>query len=88
LRKVSKNNTLRINLLFMKVYFFDELMNMSGDQLLDLLSNYMDLRDDMCKIMGNDLDMREHYIQQYLYFYLLNISKIKTTLKSKLEIAI
>ena len=55
----------------MKVYFFDELMNMSGDQLLDLLSNYMDLRDDMCKIMGNDLDMREHYIQQYLYFYLL-----------------
>ncbi len=71
---------------FMKVYFFDELMEMSKDQLLDLLSDYIKLRDDMCKIMNNDLDMKEYYIQQYLYFYLLNISKIKTTLKSKLEI--
>ena len=72
----------------MKVYFFDELMEMSKDQLLDLLSNYIKLRDDICLIINNDLDMREYYIQQYLYFYLLNISKIKTTLKSKLEVVI
>ena len=72
----------------MKVYFFDELMNMSEDQLLDLLSNYMKLRDDMCRIMKDDLDMKEHYIQQYLYFYLLNISKIKKTLESKSEIKV
>ena len=73
---------------FMKVYFFDELMEMSKDQLLDLLSNYIKLRDDICIIMKNDSDMKEHYIQQYLYFYLLNISKIKITLKSKLEIKV
>ena len=66
-------------LIYMKVYFFDELMEMTKDQLLDLLSNYMDLRDDMCKIMKEDSDMKEHYIQQYLYFYLLNITKIKKT---------
>ena len=72
----------------MKVYFFDELMVMSKDELLDLLSNYLKLRDDICKIINNDLDMKEHYIQQYLYFYLLNISKIKKTLESKLEIKV
>ena len=70
----------------MKVYFFDELMDMSNDQLLDLLSNYVKLRTDMCIIMKDDPGLKEHYIQQYLYFYLLNISKIKLTLTSKIEV--
>jgi len=69
----------------MKVYFFNELMEMSNDQLLDLLSNYIKLRNDMCIIMKNDSDLKEYYIQQYLYFYLLNISKIKLTLTSKVK---
>jgi hypothetical protein len=69
----------------MKVYFFDELMEMHKDQLLDLLSNYIKLRDDICIIMKDDSNLKEYYIQQYLYFYLLNISKIKLTLTSKTE---
>jgi len=69
----------------MKVYFFDELMEMSNNQLLDLLSNYVKLRTDMCIIMKDDPGLKEYYIQQYLYFYLLNISKIKLTLTSKVE---
>jgi len=69
----------------MKVYFFDELMEMHKDQLLDLLSNYIKLRDDICIIMKDDSNLKEYYIQQYLYFYLLNISKIKLKLTSKTE---
>lgn len=69
----------------MKVYFFEELMEKSVDQLLDLLSDYIDLRNDACVLMKLEPDMREYYIENILYFYLLNIAKIKSTLTHKIE---
>jgi len=70
----------------MIVYFFDELMEMSVNELLDLLSSYIKLRTDICEIIRNDdMEMKSYYVDQYLYFYLLNISKIKSTLSCKLE---
>jgi len=69
----------------MKVYFFEELMEKSVDQLLDLLSDYIYLRKDVCELMKYEPEMKEHYIENNLYFYLLNIAKIKSTLNHKLE---
>lgn len=67
----------------MKVYFFDELMNKTIDQLLDLLSDYINLRDETCYLIKEDPDMKNFYIENNLYFYLLNIAKIKSTLIHK-----
>lgn len=66
----------------MKVYFFEELMDMSVNQLLDLLSSYIKLRDDIFILIKNEPDMKEFYIENNLYFYLLNITKIKNTLET------
>lgn len=68
----------------MKVYYFDELMNKTNDQLLDLLSDYINLRNDTCNLMKEDPNMKQFYIENNLYFYLLNIAKIKSTLIHKL----
>jgi hypothetical protein len=68
----------------MKVYYFDELMNMSVNQLLDLLSMYIKLRDDIFMLMKAEPEMREFYIENNIYFYLLNITKIKNTLEVKI----
>lgn len=68
----------------MKVYFFDELLEMSVDQLLDLLSTYIYLRTEVSELMKCDKDMKDFYIENNLYFYLLNIAKIKSTLTQKI----
>ena len=70
----------------MKVYFFDELMSKTNDQLLDLLLEYINLRNDICNLMKDDINMKEFYIENNLYFYLLNIAKIKSTLSHKSKI--
>lgn len=59
----------------MKVYFFDELYEKNIDDLLELLSNYIYLRNDMCEIIKYDPDNKD--------LYLLNITKIKEVLKNK-----
>lgn len=51
----------------MKVYFFDELYEKSVDDLLELLSNYAYLRNDMWDIMKYDPDNKDLYIESYLY---------------------
>ena len=68
----------------MKVYFFEELMNKTNDQLLDLLSNYINLRNETFYLMKEDPNMKDFYIENNLYFYLLNIAKIKSTLIHKI----
>lgn len=67
----------------MKVYFFEELYEKTIDDLLELLSNYIFLRNDMMDIMKYDPDNKDLYIESYLYLYLLNIVKIKEVLKNK-----
>lgn len=67
----------------MKVYFYDELLKKSNDELLDLLSSYIFLRNDICNIITYDPDNKELYTENYVYFYILNITKIKNVLKSR-----
>lgn len=70
----------------MKVYFYDELREMSIDQLLDLLSDYISLRKDICNLIKIDKENMEYYVQQNLYFYELNILKIKNELGAKVDL--
>lgn len=71
----------------MKVYFYEELREMSIDELLELLYIYNYLRKDIWElILGEyDKDNKEYYIQQNLYFYQLNIIKIKNELEVRTE---
>ena len=69
----------------MHIYFFDELMEMSINELLDLLSIYIELRTEIWNLMSDFPEMKDFYIENNLYFYLLNIAKIKGTLKNKVE---
>jgi hypothetical protein len=69
----------------MKVYFFDELISKTNDQLLDLLSDYIKLRNETCDLMKDEPEMKDFYIENHLYFYLLNIAKIKSTLSNKIN---
>jgi hypothetical protein len=67
----------------MKVYFWNELEEKNFDELLDLLFNYIYLRDDMINIIKEDSENIESYINDYMFFYNLNIKKIKHTLTIK-----
>lgn len=67
----------------MKVYFWNELEEKNSDELLDLLFNYIYLRDDMINIIKEDSENIESYINDYMFFYNLNIKKIKHTLTIK-----
>lgn len=67
----------------MKVYFQNELEEKNSDELLDLLFNYIYLRDDMINIIKEDSENIESYINDYMFFYNLNIKKIKHTLTIK-----
>ena len=64
----------------MKIYCCKELKTKSVDELLDLLSLYMVLKKDIYKIMQKDSENEKHYIDNYLYFYELNIRKINCQL--------
>lgn len=67
----------------MKVYFWNELEEKNSDELLDLLFNYIYLRDDMINIIKEDSENIKSYINDYMFFYNLNIKKIKHTLTIK-----
>jgi len=71
----------------MKVYFYDELREKTIDELLDLLYVYDYLKKDIWELIKDekDKDSKEYYIQQNLYFYQLNITKIKNELEARTE---
>ncbi len=64
----------------MKVYCCKELKPKSIDDLLDLLFFYNELKKDICHIMKKDPENEKFYIDEHLYFYELNIRKIKNEL--------
>lgn len=70
----------------MKIYDYKELRKKSIDELLDLLSTYIKLKKDICFIIKEDPDNESFYIEEHLYFYELNIRKIKNELEVKSEI--
>jgi len=67
----------------MKIYCCKELKDKSVDDLLDLLSNYDELKKDACKLINLDPINENFYIDNLLYYYELNIRKIKNELTKK-----
>lgn len=70
----------------MRIYCYKELRKKSIDQLLDLLSNYVKLRKDITSLIKDDPHNEKFYIEEHLYFYELNIRKIKNELELKSEL--
>jgi hypothetical protein len=67
----------------MKIYCYKELRTKNIDELLDLLSVYSKLKKDINSIMKSDPKNESFYIEEHLYFYELNIRKIKNELELK-----
>lgn len=67
----------------MKVYCCKELKPKSIDDLLELLFFYNELKTDICHIIKIDPENEEYYTVEHLYFYELNIRKIKNELINK-----
>lgn len=72
----------------MKIYCYKELRKKTTDQLLDLLSVYIKLKKEICKIIKQDPENEQFYIEEHLYYYELNIRKIKNELEVKSEIKV
>jgi len=72
----------------MKIYCYKELRKKSIDELLDLLSLYLELKKDICAIIKKDPENEDFYTEEHLYFYELNIFKIKNELEVQSEIRI
>lgn len=70
----------------MKIYCYKELRNKTIDQLLDLLSTYIKLKKEINSIIKQDPLNESFYIEEHLYYYELNIRKIKNELEVKSEI--
>lgn len=70
----------------MKIYCYKELRKKSIDELLDLLSLYVKLKNEICTIIKKDPENENFYIEEHLYFYELNIRKIKNELEVQSEI--
>jgi len=64
----------------MQFLTYRELREKSVDELLDLLSNYLDLQSDILKLMEFDNDSSDFYYKNHLVYYELNIGKIKNEL--------
>jgi len=65
----------------MKIYYYAELKEKSIDELLDLLFVYLTLQKDIFKIIKIDPDNKDFYLENNVYFYQLNIIKIKNELE-------
>ena len=70
----------------MKIYYYKELRKKSIDELLDLLSLYIKLENEICFIIKEDPSNENLYIENNLYFYELNILKIKNELEIKSQL--
>ena len=69
----------------MKIYCYKELKHFTIDQLLDLLSTYVKLKKEINVIINKDPKNEQFYIEEHLYYYELNIRKIKHELELKSE---
>jgi hypothetical protein len=67
----------------MKVYCCKELKNKNKDSLLDLLSDYIILKKEINHLIEIDPNNEDFYINELLYYYELNIRKIKNELVNK-----
>jgi hypothetical protein len=72
----------------MKIYCYKELRTKTIDELLDLLSSYIKLKKDICLVINSDPENEMFYIKEHLYFYELNIRKIKNELEIKSELKV
>lgn len=70
----------------MKTYCYKELRLKTIDELLDLLSLYIKLKKEICQIIKLDPKNEPFYVDEHLYFYELNIRKIKNELQLKTEL--
>lgn len=69
----------------MKVYNCKELKSKDTNELLDLLSDYCSLKQELNKIILIDSVNEEFYVDNLLYYYELNIRKIKNELTNKIN---
>ena len=67
------------------IYCYKELRSKSVDELLDLLSIYLKRKKDVNLLIKQDPKNEPFYIKEYLYYYELNIRKIKNELEVKSE---
>ena len=67
----------------MKVYCCEELKTKNIDDLLELLYTYDDLKSEVCCFINNEPENEKFYIDNLLYYYELNIRKIKNELTKK-----
>jgi len=67
----------------MKVYCCKELKEKNVDELLELLYDYDYLKNDIFKVITNDPINEKFYIDNLLYYYELNLRKIKNELVNK-----
>jgi Lhr-like helicase len=70
----------------MRIYCYKELRSKDIDELLDLLSVYIELKKDIYSIIKKDPENEDFYKREHLYYYELNIRKIKNELEIKSEI--
>lgn len=60
---------------------YKELRDKNSDELLDLLSDYLGLKNDIINIIENDKKSEEYYYKEFLMYYDINITKIKNELE-------
>jgi len=65
----------------MKMWNYKELRDKNSDELLDLLSDYLGLKNDIINIIENDKKSEEYYYKEFLMYYDINITKIKNELE-------
>ncbi len=64
----------------MQIWSYRELRNNTTNELLDLLSNYLELKCDIIKIINNDNESKIFYNKEHLVNYEMNIKKIENEL--------
>ena len=69
----------------MKTYCYKELRTKTLNELLDLLSSYIFLKEDIEDIITKDPESTEFYVNEHLFHYELNIRKIKNELEVRVK---
>jgi len=64
----------------MRIWTYKELREQTTDELLDLLTNYLVLKEDLMKLIENDNESIIFYNKEHLVNYDMNIGKIKNEL--------